>query len=159
MVEPGLADPRLSDHTYDLPMPCPGLLDRSPQRLHLGIAADEARHSPQRRGLQPRAGRTRPGQLVHVDGCLQPLYAHRPQRAHLHVTLHQLQGAGAQGGGAGCGELLQAGREVSGLAHGTVVHAQVAAYRTNHHFPGVDPDPDLDQHAFVPPHLCRVMPH
>ena len=45
------------------------------------------------------------------------------------------------------------------LAHRGVVHVQVVADQANDHLAGVEPDPDLDLGAVLPPQLRQVPPH
>ena len=60
---------------------------------------------------------------------------------------------GGQPNAPGGRQLLHAGRQVRGLAHGRVVHVQVVADGPHHHLPGVEPDADLHLDAMRAAHL------
>ena len=55
--------------------------------------------------------------------------------------------------------MLHAGRQVRGLAHGGVVHPEIATDGSHYDIPGVDPNADLYLHALRPAKLIRVAPH
>ncbi len=57
------------------------------------------------------------------------------------------------------GQLLHAGRQVRGLAHGRVVHVQVVANGPHHHLAGVEADADLHGHAMGAAHLLGIAAH
>ena len=65
--EPRLAHPGLADDGDHLAVASAGLAEDPAQVLDLGVAADEAREAPERRGLQPRPRRPRPRQLEDLD--------------------------------------------------------------------------------------------
>ena len=46
-----------------------------------------------------------------------------------------------------------------GLAHGGVVHPEIATDGSHYDIPGVDPNADLYLHALRPAKLIRVAPH
>jgi hypothetical protein len=55
-------------------------------------------------------------------------------------------------------QLLHARRHVRGSAYCRVFHAQIASHRANHHLAGVDPDSDLYEYPFAPPHfICMAL--
>jgi len=70
-----------------------------------------------------------------------------------------VQRPGSDPNAAGRRELLHARRQVRGLAHGGVVHAEVAADRAHHDLSGVDADADLHLHALRAAKLLRGAPH
>ena len=57
------------------------------------------------------------------------------------------------------GELLHAGRQVRGLAHGRVVHVQIIPNGAHHHFPGIEADADAQLQPLGAPHLLGIVPH
>jgi len=133
--EPRFAHPRLADNGDHLPLAGRSLAQHPAQVLDLGVAADEAREAPERRGLQARARLARPRQLEDLDRLREPLHGDGPKRPHLDVALSEPQGRAGQPDGPGQRQLFHPGREVSGLAHGCVVHAQIAADRADNNLP------------------------
>jgi hypothetical protein len=71
----------------------------------------------------------------------------------------QAQRLGGEPDAAGGRELLHARRLVRGLAHGGVVHAEIAADRAHDDVSGVDADADLHLQALRAAQLVRVAPH
>src|SRR5215469_7237944 len=97
-----------------------------------------------------------PRQLEDLDWLQEPLYGDRPKRPHLDVALSEAHGLTSQPDGPGQGQLFHPSREVSSLAHGRVVHAQIAADPADNDLPGVEADPDLRLHAVRAARLVRV---
>ena len=159
VVEARLPDARLADDRDELPAPATDLVPGAAELIHLSVTTDEARQPPPRRGFEAAAGRARSRQLEHLDRLADPLDRDRPERGDMHHALGQVQGAGGEPDAAGRRELLHACRQVRGVAHRGVVHAQIAADRAHDDVSGVEADPDLHLHALGAPQLVRVAPH
>jgi hypothetical protein len=129
-----------------------------PELLQLGVAADEAREAPARRGLEAGAGGTSPHQLEHLDRLGEPLDRHRAERDDLDEALDQPQRLGGEPDAAGRRELLHARGQVRGLAHGGVVHPQIAADRAHHDAAGIQTHADLNGHPVRAEDALRVPP-
>jgi hypothetical protein len=123
-----------------------GLAEDAAQVLDLGVAADEAREAAEGRGLQARSGHPRPHELEDLDRLRQALDGDGSERPHLDVALGEPEGLGGQPHGPGRRQLFHPRGEVSGLAHGRVVQAQIATNRAHHNFSRVEADPDLHLH-------------
>jgi hypothetical protein len=136
-----------------------GAVEGASELLQLRVPADEAREPPPRRGLETGAGGAGPHQLEHLDRLAEPLDRHRAERGDLDEALGQVQRLGGEPDAAGRRELLHARGQVRGLAHGGVVHAEIAADRAHHDLSGVDADADLHLHALRAAKLIRVAPH
>ena len=95
--------------------------------LQLRGPADEARELPARRGFEACAGDAGSDQLEHLNRLAEPLDRHGAERGDLDQALGQVQRLGGEPNAAGRRELLHACRQVRGLAHGGVVHAEIAA--------------------------------
>ena len=54
------------------------------------------------------------------------------------------------------GELLHARRQVRILPHRRVIHMQIVANGPHHHLAGVEPHPQLQQHAVRAAHLLGI---
>jgi len=156
--EARLAHARLPDHGDHLAVAQARPVEGAAELLQLRGAADEAREPPSRRGLQTGAGGAGSHQLEHLDRLAEALDRHRAERDDLDEALGQVQRPGGEPDAAGGGELLHAGRQVRGLAHGGVVHAEIAADRAHHDVAGVEADADLDFHALGAAKLIRVAP-
>ena len=141
--QPRLAHAGLPDQGHELAMSRGGAAERLAELLDLGLPPDEAREPARGGGLEPRAQRARPQHLVDLDGRLQALDRHRPSGLDGDEAFGEAQRVRGQEGGAGAGELLHAGREVRGLAHRRVVHAEVAADGPHDDLPRVQPDANL----------------
>jgi len=104
--------------------------------------------------------RVRPRRAVeHLDRFAEPLDRHRAERGDLDEALGQVQRLGGKPDAAGRRQLLHACRQVRRLAHGGVVHAEIAADRAHHDLSGVDADADLHLHALRVAQLIGVAPH
>ena len=91
--EAGLPHPRFSHQGDHLAMtrvrPCQSLVER----LQFLLSPYKGREAPRSRGLQAPTQTTDAHQLKDLDGLLQSLHRHRPQRGDLHQPLHQPQGS------------------------------------------------------------------
>ena len=154
--EPRLAHPGLADDGDHLAAARAGLAEDPAQVLDLGVAADEAREAAERGGLQARPRRPRPRQLEDLDRVREALDGDGPERPHLDVALGEPHGLGGQPDGPGRRQLFHPGREVGGLAHGRVVHAQIAADRADDDLARVEADPDLHLHPVRAARVVRV---
>jgi hypothetical protein len=156
--ETRLAHARLADHRDHLAVPQAGPIEGPAELLQLRVPADEAREPAPRRSLEAGAGGAGPHQLEHLDRLAEPLDGHRAEGVDLDEALGQVQGLGSEPRAARCRELLHTGREMGGLAHGGVVHAEIAADRPHHDLSRVDADADLNLHALLAAKLIRVAP-
>ena len=120
--------------------PCQGVAER----LDLPLPTDEGGEAAGRGGFHPRAHGQDPEEFIDLHRGLQPLDGHRAQRLDLQVAFGEGHGIGGDQDRPRHGHLFQAGRQVGRLAHGGVVHVQIAADGADHHLPGVQPDADLD---------------
>ena len=136
------------------PRPARAWSEHLSEVLDLRIAADEAREPPLRRRLEPRPRCPRARQLENLDRVREPLHRDGPERLHLDVPLSEAYAFGGEPDRPRGGELLHPGREMGGLAHRRVVHAQIAADRADNDLPRVEADPDLDLH---PVRAARVV--
>src|SRR5262249_42706531 len=100
-----------------------------------------------------------PHQLEYLNRFNKALYRHWPERSDLDEALHQSQRLTGHLDSAWRRQLLHARRHVCGSAHRRVFHAQIASHRANHHLAGVDPDSDLYEYTFAPPHFIGVALH
>jgi hypothetical protein len=112
-----------------------------------------------RRAAAARPGLTRSRQLEDLDGVREALHRDGPERLHLDVALGEPHGLAGQPRGPGRRELLHAGRQMRGLPHGRVVHAEIAADRPHHDLAGVQADADLHFHTLCTAQLVRVALH
>ena len=119
--EARLADPRLAHDGDHLPVPTPGLRQRTTELLDLGVSANEAREPASRGGLKTGSHRADPDQLVHVNGGRETLQGHGAERVHPDETLRGRERVGGQEDRAD-GQLLHPGRQMRRLPHGAVVH-------------------------------------
>jgi hypothetical protein len=139
-------------------VPQPSQVEGVAELLELCVPADKAREAPPRRSFQAGAG-TRPNQFEHVHRLAESLDRHRAQRGDLDEPLGQLQRPGGEPDSAGRRELLHACRQVRGLAHGGVVHTEIAADRAHNNVAGVESDADLHLDALGAAKLVRVSPY
>ena len=157
--EAELADAGLAHDGDDRAVaPCGPVADPA-QVLDLGVAAAEAREAAKRRGLQARPGLTRSRQLEDLDRVREALHWDGPERPDLDVALGQPHGLARQAHRPRRRQLLHAGRQVRGLAHGRVVHPEIAADRAHHDLARVEADADLGLHALRSTQLLRIAPH
>jgi hypothetical protein len=147
--EPRLAHARFPDHGDHLAVAQEGPVEGVAELLQLRGPADEAREPPLRRGLEAGAGGVGAHELEHLDRLGEPLDRHRAERGDLDEAFGQVQRLGGEPDAAGGRELLHAGRQVRGLAHGGVVHAEIAPDRAHDDVSGVDADADLHLHALA----------
>ena len=154
--QPRLAHAGLADQGHELAMPRGGAAERLAKLLDLGLAPDEAGEPPGGGGLEPRTQRARPEHLVDLDGRLQTLDRHRSEGLDGDEALDEAERVRGQEGGAGAGELLHAGREVRGLSHRRVVHAEIAPDGPHDDLPRVEPDANLRPDPEGPPNLFGI---
>ena len=79
---------------HHLPVTGPRALERLAQLIQLALPAHEAAEAAGGRGLEARAHRGRPGQLVDLEWGLEPFHRQRAQRLDLHVALGERQRLG-----------------------------------------------------------------
>jgi hypothetical protein len=105
--------------------------------------------------------RAAPGaqQLEHLDRFAEPSDGHRAERGDLDEALGHAQRVGGEPDAAGHCELLHAGRQMRGRAHGGVVHAEIAADRAHDDVARVEADANLHLHALRTAKLVRVAPY
>ncbi len=157
--EARLPDPGVADHRGDLPLSLAGLSERAPELIDLRVASHEAAQPPAGGHLEPRPRGGGAGQLVDVDRLRPPLDLHGTQGSDLHIAFGQAQRPGGDEGRPGRRHLLQAGRQVRGLPHRRVVHAEIAAYGADDHLPRVQADADVGAHGLRPPERLGVAGH
>ena len=75
-------------------MAASGAAQRLAEVLQLSLAPYEAGQPTRRRRLQPRPQGPGPHQFVDLEGHLEALNGHRPQRLYAHVSFRQLEGVG-----------------------------------------------------------------
>src|SRR4030095_16530986 len=80
--EARLAHARLADDRHDLAVAGPGQPSGALQLLQLHVATDETREAAPRCGLELRAGRPGPRQLVDVDRTGHPIHGDQSERLH-----------------------------------------------------------------------------
>src|SRR6266542_5518802 len=102
------------------PRPCRTPSSAAWSPLHLCIAPDEAAQAPKGGGLKPRSHLARSDHVENLDGGLETLHRHGAKGLDLHEVLGQAKGLGGDPDGVRGGELLHAGRKVSGLPNGRV---------------------------------------
>src|SRR5262249_57667606 len=93
------------------------------------------------------AGGTGANKLEHLNRRTKSLDRHRAKRGDLDEALGKAQRLLGKPDAASWRELFHAGRQVRGLPHGRVVHAQIAADRAHYDIARIDPDADLHLHA------------
>src|ERR1700742_1485772 len=81
--------------------------------------------------------------LVHFYGMRHALDRHWPERPHGNVAFGKPQRIDREADCAGRRELLHPRRKVGGLAHGRVIHLQIAADSAYPNSAGIKPDADL----------------
>ena len=97
-----------------------------------------------------------PRQFEDLDRLREALHGDGSERPHLDVALGEPHGLCGQPDGPGQRQLFHPGREVSRLAHGRVVHAEIAADRADDDLARVEADPDLHLHPVRAPRVVRV---
>jgi hypothetical protein len=157
--EAGLPHARLADHRDHLPAPLGRSLEGALEQFHLGIPPHEAREPARRCAFEPRPHGARAGDLIDIDGLAQPLDPDGAQRRDGDVALGASQCVRGHHDRAGGGQLLHASGQMGGLAHGGVVHAQVAPDGAHDHIARVQANPDLDGDPLIPADAFRVLPH
>jgi hypothetical protein len=133
--------------------PCQSLLEG----VQLGGTADKTGQATGDRRLQARPHRPHVHHLIHLYRDRQTLDGYWPERLDLDKPLGQGQHCRGYQGRARHSHLLHAGSEMGGLPHGRVVHAQVTANGPHHHFPGVEPDANVERHALRALYLGGVV--
>ena len=154
--EAGLADAGVADDGHDLAVPYAGPLQGLAELLQLRVAPDEAGEAPGGGRLQPRAHGAGADDLENLERSVQAFDRPLPQGLHHDVAFRQIQRLGRDEDRPRHGHLLQARRQVGGLADGRVVHVQVAADGADDHLAGVHADPDVQRHARGPVDLLGV---
>jgi hypothetical protein len=120
------------------PLTGAGALEGVEEQAEFALAADQ-RCEPAV-GLDFQAGARLVGadHLPERDGLLLALQGHRAQRPRLEVALDEPMRPLGDGHAPRLADLLEPRRDVGGVAHGRVVHAQIAADGADYHQPGVD---------------------
>jgi hypothetical protein len=145
--EARLADPCFADDRHHLAVAGRRELLGTAELLQLVVAADEPGQPSPGAGLKARPGRPQPRHLEDFHRLGQPPHRHRPQRAHRHVALDQLERRRRQEDATRARELLHPRCEMRRLAHGRVVHVEVAPDGADNDLARVEPDADLHVHA------------
>ena len=140
--EPRLPDPGLADDPDGL---APAFLDGGEeiqQRLELPVAADEVTQPVGTQALERRAARPHTEESNHDDRLAPALDLNGPHALAADVALDEPPRRLAREDRARLGQLLEASRQVGGVADRRVVHAQVVADRAHDHEAGVQAHPD-----------------
>src|SRR5215470_14771470 len=127
MEETRLAYPRITHHGHDLAMPLADLFESGPELLHLRIAPDELAQASENGGLKPSPHLPGRDHLADLDRRIKTSHRHSAHRLNLDEALYETACLRSDPDGSGWGELLHAGRQMSRLADGCVVHAEVRA--------------------------------
>ena len=122
----------------------PRLIQGTVELLDFGVPAHETGEPAGGGGLESRSRGADPDELVDLDGGGQPLHRHWPQGRDVHETLGERKSVGGQEARSGIGQLLHPRREMGGLAHRGVVHAEVGANGPDNHLARVQADADTD---------------
>jgi hypothetical protein len=147
--QPRLPRPRFAHHAHRLTVAGSDLPERVAERGQLALPSHEtAQHAPGA-GVQRRAAPPAPGQRVDDQRLASPANGHGPARLQQRIALDEPRGGIAQENASGLGGLLQPRREVGGVSHRGVVHAQVVADGAHHHEAGVQPHPERELHLFA----------
>ena len=157
--QPRFPDARLADNRRHLAVSGGGAPERLAQLVQLGVPPNEAGQAARGGRGQPGAAGSGPHQFVDFDRRVQALHGHRPQRRDLDIPLREPQRVGGEEASAARRELLHPGRQVRGLAHGGVVHPEIAPDGPDHDRARVQPDANLKRNAVGATHLLRVPPH
>jgi hypothetical protein len=151
-----LADTRLADERHDLAVAGCGAAERLSQLLELGVPPDEPGEPAG--AARGQAGASRPGadEFVGLHRRIETLHRHRPPRGHLDVPFREPERLGGDERRPGARELLQARRQVGGLADRAVVHAEIAADRADHDLAGIESHAHLERDAVATTHPLGV---
>ncbi len=145
--EARFARARLARDAHHLSMAALGLLAQLVQNRHLALAADERRQAPAAEDGLIRLGGAEPEQPIRLDQLRLALDLGRSQGLGLDLAMDQPPRRLADQDRARLGDLLQAGRQVRGVAHGGVVGAEVVANAADHDPAGIETHPDLELDA------------
>jgi len=126
--------------------------------LQLGVPPHEGREPARRRAFEPRAHGARAGDFIDLDRLAQPLDLDGSERLDGDVALGEAQRFGGDHDRSGGGQLFHARGQMGGLAHGGVVHAEIAPDGAHDHIARVHTDPDLDGDPLLPADAVRVLP-
>jgi len=97
------------------------------QGLKLILPTDELGEPSCGGGVEPGPAGARADQLVDIDGLLQPLHGDQAKGPHLKISLRETQCVHGESDSARRGELFHPRGQVRRLAHGGVIHPEVAA--------------------------------
>ena len=125
--EPGLAHARLGADPDGLAVPLHDLREQLLKLRELTIPTDVLTERARRDPLQRRATRPDADQLVGGDRLVSAAHLDDAGRLDAHVARHQPRGGLADDDRADLGALLQAGRDVRGVADGGVVRLKLVA--------------------------------
>ena len=132
------------------------MLERLLQLRELGRARHEARRPVHGGHASNRAHRRGADQLEDLDRRIEALDGPWPERFDCDRLTSQAQRAARDECASGLGHLLHPGGEMSRLAYGRVVHAQIVADRAHDHFSRVEADADMQRDALRAPELFGV---
>ncbi len=145
--EARFAHPRFAHDRCHLTATGIGELLSTAELLQLDVTADEPREPAPRGCLQAGPRRARSRHLVDFHGVGEPFHRHGAERLYRNEPFHQLQGRRRQEDAPRARELLHTRRQMGCLAHGRVVHVEIAANGAHDDLARVEPDPDLHVHA------------
>ena len=100
-AEAALAGSGIRDHAHHLTVALARSFERRFERLHVGVAADEARQAAGARHIEASAVRTQPLELRHRHGFVHALYLERPQVFEIEVAGDAAGGLAGQVDGVG----------------------------------------------------------
>ncbi len=145
--QPGLADARIADDEHDLAVTIPRALERVEEQAELARAPDERRQPPIGLHVQARPRLARGDDVPRRDRFGLSPKVHLAERARLEVAAHEPMRGVRDHHAARFARLLQARRHVGRVAHGGVVHPEVAADASDHDETGVQPLPRAEADA------------
>src|SRR3984893_12546283 len=154
--EAGLANAGVPNDGNHLPAARLGTRERPGEGRKLTLPSNESGEPSRSGGLESSRARARADHLVDFDGLLQPLHRHEAQRPHLEKSLHETQRVHRKSDSARRGELLHSRGQVRRLAHGGVIHAQIAADGADHDLTRIQSDADLHFDAVCTSHVLGV---
>ncbi len=132
---------------------CDPVLDRG-ERCELALTSDQRGQPTLFRYLEPRAADDLADDGIRTHRLGLAFYLEIAQVFEDEESVPEMLGASADEDLARLGEAEKARREVSGIAHRRVVHAQISADGADHHEARIDPhahlevDPVLESHFF-----------
>ena len=129
-----LAHARLANDRHYLTATSARELQRKTELLLLDAAADKTCQAPSGGGVEASSRRARSGHLVNLYWIGESLHRHGAEGLRDDIAFRQMEGVGRNKHRTWHCHLFHAIRQVHGLAHDRVVHAQIVADRTDDNF-------------------------